>query len=74
MIAERSGHRSLKVLRTYEKTSVEQEQLTGQSIAKDISETDKKLSQASEPQKGPESLSHTFLGTLSNCIININYK
>ena len=74
VIAERSGHRSLKALRTYEKTSVEQEQLAGQSIAKDISETDKKPPKASELQKDPESLSHTFSGTLNNCTININYK
>ena len=74
VMAERSGHRSLKALRTYEKTSVELEQLAGQSIAKDISETDKKPPKASELQKGPESLSHTFSGTLNNCTININYK
>lgn len=51
VIAEQSGHRSLKALRLYEKTSVEQEQLAGESIAKDIRKAIKKSPKASEPQK-----------------------
>ena len=64
VIAEWSGHQSLKAFKSYEKTSVEQEQLAGQNIAKGISETDKKPPKTSEPQKGLENLSHTFSGTL----------
>ena len=62
VIAEQSGHRSI---------TVEQEQLAGESIAKDISETDKKSPKAKEPLKVPGNL---FSGTLNSCTININYK
>ena len=76
VIAERSGHRSLKALRSYEKTSSEQEQLAGESITKDtnVNDTNRKPSKAPEPQKASENLSHTFSGTLNNRTININYK
>ena len=53
---------------------IEQEQLAGESIAKDINETDQQPQKASEPLKASQSLSQTFSGTLNNCTININYR
>ena len=76
VIAERSGHRSIKALRSYEKTSVSQEQVAAKSIVQDLNEEavtkemkKKEVDTDRLPQKANE---HTFSGTLNNCTININ--
>ena len=77
VIADKSGHRSIKGLRAYEKTSVQLEQAAGELIngtGKSIPKQEETTPAITE--KDPESVNptHTFSGTLNNCTINIHYN
>ena len=77
VIAEQSGHQSLKALKSYEKIKhlLNRNNLLKkvlQKIDTSVNDTDKKPSKAPEPQKASENLSHTFSRTLNNCTINIH--
>ena len=83
IIAEESGHRSLKALCFYKHTSDEQEMAAGEIIG----ESNKQFSDAMdsskakiepEPEEKKQNMSagsaHHFSGNLTNCTINITYK
>lgn len=88
IIAEKSGHKSLKALRMYEQTSSLQEQAAGVAIINgghhsdfklDSSEMEKSDNNASASGQGKSSRSDispfqlpTFSGKLEDCTININ--
>ena len=86
IIAEKSGHRSLKALRMYEHTSSLQEQATGVVIINSgqVSYSDGESEENSDKvnmdksgqeksQKSPPQVP-TFTGKLENCTININFS
>ena len=83
LIAEKTGHRSLKALRFYERTQPEMEKAVGAVIAdpkKEFSVSDKagipadtKCDVPLPPPTAAAAAGHTFSGTLSNCTINISY-
>ena len=87
IIAEKSGHKSLKALQMYEHISSRQEQATGVAIINggQASYSDGELEENSDKkpnmdksgqekfQKSPPQLP-TFTGKLENCTININFS
>ena len=87
IIAEKSGHKSLKALQMYEHTSSLQEQATGVAIinggqasysdGESEENADKKpnidKSGQEKSQKSPPQVP-TFTGKLENCTININFS
>ena len=79
VIAEKSGHKSTKALRCYEKTSLQQEQVTGNIISGlhgiDVPKQEPNLETATMIKKDhkPNPV-HEFSGTLNNCTINIINK
>ena len=83
IIAEKSGHRSLKALRFYEHTSDEQEMAAGEVIGKstkqfhDVMDSSKVETEPEPEEKKPDvsaGSAHHFSGNLTNCTINITYK
>ena len=86
IIAEKSGHKSLKALWMYKRTSSVQEQATGVAIINgeqassdgELEENSGKkpnmdMSGQGKSQISPPQLP-TFTGNLSNCTININFN
>ena len=83
IIAEKSGHRSLKALRFYEHTSDEQEMAAGEVIGEskkqfsDVMDSSKAKTEPEPEEKKPNmsaGSAHHFSGNLTNCTINITYK
>ena len=78
LIAERTGHRSTKALRMYERTSVEQQQLVSSIIAFSVPKEFTVTSNSPEAQgqvtesSGGDSRKVTF-DNCQNCIINVNF-
>ena len=80
VIAEKSGHKSIKALRCYEKTSLQQEQVSGHMISGiDIPKEEPNLETATSALKKDQDSAkpnpvHEFSATLNNCTINIHYN
>lgn len=80
IIQERTGHRSLKALRLYERTTDEQHLGVSSILGKRGSSELKEQRPATYSQRSQSSIVAGFsnpcmpqLGTLSNCTVNINY-
>ena len=74
IIAEKSGHKSTKALRCYEKTSLKQEQVAGQLISgADIPKEEPTTTKKGQEPAKPNPV-HNFSCTLNNCTINIHYN
>ena len=79
LIAEKTGHRSLKALRFYERTNPEMERALNEVIAdptKEFSVGEKPTTETADKcvKKGASSTGHSFSGNLTNCTINISYN
>ena len=80
VIAEKSGHKSIKALRCYEKTSLQQEQVAGHMISGiDVPKEEANLETATSALKKDQDSAkpnpvHEFSGTLNNCTVNIHYN
>ena len=85
LIADKTGHRSLKALRFYERTQPSMEQAVNAVIANpeckfsgfdkvNLPEIKPLVEDDSGTEKCASSAGHTFSGTLSNCTINITYN
>ena len=72
IVQERTGHRSLKALRIYERTTDEQHQEVSAILANCSRPAVKPVSQATEESKPLTALAPSF-GVLHHCTININY-
>ena len=80
-VPEKTGHRSLKALRFYERTQPAMEKAVSAVIANPKNEFSGFGSMPDEPSPDDEpatekrtAAGHTFSGTLSNCTINISYN
>ena len=74
VIAENSGHKSIKSLRCYEKTSFKQEQVAGQLIiGTDVPKEEPTMTKKKQEPAKPNPV-HEFSGTLNICTINIHYN
>lgn len=75
MIAEKSGHKSIKGLRCYERTSVEQQQAAGRAISGISKEESVDNGMVKTSTKAADNQLQAFSGgTLNNCTINITYN
>ena len=79
VIADKSGHKSIKGLRFYEKTSALQEQVAGEVVSGAnttvVKDEPDRVDEKCDHDKRPETVNpaHTFPGTLNNCTINFHY-
>ena len=67
IIADKSGHRSIEALRSYEHTSVELEHAAGDAIAGESKQVCEDLKPAAPKMDLP-----CFSGSTVNCMINLN--
>ena len=90
IIAEKSGHRSMAALRSYEHTSYEQEQAAGRAIVSgeklsdndqvastDVKSLEKKTPMDSDVQEAENALKSvlpTFSGKMENCTIKFHFN
>ena len=74
VIAETSGHRSIKALRCYERTSSVQQQAVTASVNKDANSTDMNGTVDNPSAKTSHMATPNFSGNFNNCTINLSLK